>query len=152
MFVFPICNLSINIRKCPCMIISEYNQTYHQRSVFPSSVPTETRRDETGELFPNGGTMTRLEFSGPKAPGNSGMAGLSCDREVDVPERSGSYLSRIFMGKIRLPGNGIRECRPLLITHTILLLLFRSYSVLNLKLKLNWNLTLSKHLPQLYNM
>ena len=35
------------------------------------------------------------------------------DREEDVPERSGREISPIFLGKIRVSGNGIRERRPL---------------------------------------
>ena len=41
------------------------------------------------------------------------MAGLSRDREVDVPEWSGWEFPGIFTGIFWFPGNGIRECRPL---------------------------------------
>ena len=41
------------------------------------------------------------------------LAVLSWDLEEDVPECLGREISRIFSGKIRFPGNGIRERRPL---------------------------------------
>ena len=41
------------------------------------------------------------------------MAGLGRDGEVDSPECLGGYFSRIILGKIRFPGNGIRLRRPL---------------------------------------
>ena len=44
------------------------------------------------------------------------MPVLSQDQEKDVPECSGQEISQIFLGKIRFPGNGIRECRPLVPT------------------------------------
>ena len=42
------------------------------------------------------------------------MMGQNRDREKVVPERSVREISQIFLGKIRFPGNGIREGRPLL--------------------------------------
>ena len=42
------------------------------------------------------------------------MTGQSRDWKKVVPECSGQEISRIFLGKIRFPGNGIRERRPLL--------------------------------------
>ena len=49
-------------------------------------------------------------------PGSSQsrMPVLSRDPEEDVPKCSGWEISRIFLGKIRFPGNGILERRPLL--------------------------------------
>ena len=48
-------------------------------------------------------------------PGNSKsrMSVLSWDREDDIPECSVPGISRIFLGNIWFPGNGIRERRPL---------------------------------------
>ena len=37
--------------------------------------------------------------------------GTDSGLDEDVPECSGCYFSQIFTGKIRFPGNGIRECR-----------------------------------------
>ena len=45
------------------------------------------------------------------------MVGLRQDREEDVPKCSGWEISQIFPGKIRFPGNGIWECRPLMQLH-----------------------------------
>ena len=42
------------------------------------------------------------------------LLGLKWDWEVDVPEWSGRYFSRIFMENIRFPGNGIWERSPLI--------------------------------------
>ena len=42
------------------------------------------------------------------------MAGLRRHQEHPLPKHSGHYFSQIFPGKIRFPGNGIRERRPLL--------------------------------------
>ena len=45
----------------------------------------------------------------------SQMLVLSQNWEEDVPECSGREISQIFFIKFQFPGNGIRECRPLVI-------------------------------------
>ena len=69
-----------------------------------SSVPNETRLDDTGDHSRIARTGTVLQM-------------LRQDWEENVPECSGWEISRIFLGKIRFPENGIRERRPL--THTM---------------------------------
>ena len=66
--------------------------------------------------FHSGSVWEFLNVSRPKTrPGSnqSRMMGRSRDREKVVPECSGQEISRIFLKKIRFPGNGIQECRPL---------------------------------------
>ena len=66
---------------------------FHSRSVweFPNVFRPETRP---------GSSQSRMPV-------------LSQDQEKDFPERSGREISQIFSGKIQVPGNGIRERRPL---------------------------------------
>ena len=67
--------------------------------------------------FHSGSVWEFLNVSRPKTrPGSnqSRMMGQNRDREKVVPERSVREISQIFLGKIRFPGNGIREGRPLL--------------------------------------
>ena len=67
--------------------------------------------------FHSGSVREFSNFSRPEMrlrSSQSRMPVLSRDREEDFPELSGQEISRIFLGKIQVPGNGTRERRPLL--------------------------------------